>query len=507
MDEKKENSVDLRTKKKIIVGAICTVLVVLVAGKIYSSFSPKETAKQMAMDAARSAIEKGKDKLAKAGQGMSSPVPGAVADNSSGNVLKNVESDLMITIDQQPIKADQADKLLMNAITAHDVERTKFYLDSGVSPVFTDNKLCFNGDEYDMPKNVIDAKKVIVYSSANKKATPYTNKCGKMFLTAAAGQLDKHFNKDEFAYYNNEWHTGNSNSYDNTPQERIDADKEKIAVETAKEDVFNLLLSATAKKDYAVLPEVFLNRDVPFSIRKKTLQMFLEANPNEALTKSRVEYNQFLADAGKELLNDSPNNKQVLGQISRLNNPWGFYMSTQVTNFFKAANDFDNASESMNRSLKQDREFKKTEAFKLEVPVFDVAAMKTGVKYSESTNSAFWFYSVSSNRKFVEKIVFQSIYELNNEIELINMIINSKTVNLNYQDLQGNTALHLIALANNSSFNAKPRPMAVLTRYLLNSGVNSNLLNKDGKTAFMIGQENTQGWSELSKAYSDKNYN
>ena len=498
------------------------VMGVIVVGVLASSFigpmladMAVDKAKSAATGAGRLAYEKGKEKLHNKLEDMKTKQAERIAENVaaqvdsvSNNVLKNVESDKLIEIDKVPTPTEFADTMLINAVKAGDLDRVKNLLDSGVNVSFTDDKICFaQVGAYDhkgsfdvqttpVPKDVVEMKTFIAVSSA-KRQVPLTTKCEKLFLLTAASLLNNRDSEKEFFYYNHAW-------LSDTPQERMDSEKDKMAGEKIREEIYKLILSKTPVKDYYQLPFVFLNMDVPTDLRMDALNKFLANDGKLPVTEKRSQFLKVYDEAANQMLAESPNSVQSMKTVAQIKNPWVLYFTQQTKNLFEVANILEIASESVKTQIKQELKFNASVA-SLEVPVFTVKSMEeSGIFYNESTNSGYWHYSANRSSKTVDKDNFQALYDVNREIKIINTIVTSKKVNLNYQDVQGNTILHYISMGITSS---RPRTLGVLTRYLLNNGVNANLFNKQGKTSFVIAQEKDTGYSELSKAYTDKNYN
>ncbi|MCW5156350.1 ankyrin repeat domain-containing protein [Burkholderia cenocepacia] len=510
-------------KHKIVGGVIVGAVVLAVASNFIHPFSAKEVAIDTAKGAGKLALEKGKEKLADlkaqhdakvAANQASQVAPGAIVapDPSSNNNLKNVESTQFISIDNVPVKSDNADTMLMNAIESGDIDRVKYLLESGVSPVFTDNEVCsayidrsggedfrsFEKQSVKLPKDVVDMKTFIAVNSA-KKPLLITSKCSKLFLIKSAEKLNVNYNQDEFPYYNRAY-------LPNTDATIIQQDKDKIAQETKREEIYHLILSKTPDKDMYQLPYVFLNGKAPYSIRKEALDKYMSFGGNFPATQSRAAFLKMYDDAATQLMTEAPNNKQLMESVSYFKNPWNVFFANETSRLIAYATNLQSSIRSLKSTYDVDKKYH-SDVANLEIPNLTVDSLTTGgLKYTESSNSILWYYGIGKPKKMIDKYDFQIPYQLNNEIKLLTSIVESKKINLNAQDLQGNSILHYIAgLAGDA------RPQAIVTRYLLNSGVNANLMNKSGKTAFMIAQDkqsqNDAGWGEISKAYSDKNYN
>ena len=545
MNENKNDSPTSGTDKKKIL--VMGVLAVAVIGAIASNFtsSPKEAVKDYAVDTAKSAgkklvekgVEYGKEKIAeKLEERQKQPVPVAIVPQpqarepavapvvtnignpapavapepvvqQSGNALKSVVSDKYISVDNLPILAEQADKMLMNATMAGDFERVKYLVDSGVSLEFSDDALCYvnyDGTEgtflthnEKMPLTMPEARQLLGRYSPYKRVE-LTTSCSKTFLLAAASKLDREISPEEFGYFNPALRDG-----DKVRESQYDALKSQ---EKAREDIYHLLLSKTPEKDYYQLPVVFLNSRVPLSIRKDALERYI-AHPKVAINEKTQPFYKAKGEAMDFFLENYPTNKQYMSLVSYHTNPWFSYFYVLTGRLVNYASAYETARESKLGMIKTESQFK-PELLKLDLPELTVASMMEGrVSYEESTNSALWYYGAGLGLRFVAQDDFRPMHEINSEVALIHTIVESEKVNLNAQDQLGNSFLHHLSF----DYSNRARPLAVVTRYLLNKGVNDKLLNKDGDTAFMIAQKNSLqnggGWGELSKAYTDLNYN
>lgn len=114
---------------------------------------------------------------------------------NKGNVIKNVESDKYVTLDNVALTSAQADIQLTNAIQAGDLDRTKYILDSGVNVAFTDDAICVTADtsgfhvayqDMVMPKTMEDARQMLARFNGG---IFITSSCSKLFLYRASLQL------------------------------------------------------------------------------------------------------------------------------------------------------------------------------------------------------------------------------------------------------------------------------------------------------------------------------
>ncbi|MCW3696367.1 ankyrin repeat domain-containing protein [Burkholderia cenocepacia] len=478
-------------KKSMVKGAIGLGVLALIATYALSSHSPKDLAKEYAKDKAVSVLQAGKEKLAekkaevkgKVEQKMDSMnyVPGSGI--GSVNQLKDVQHDEYISIGNVSTTAEAADLDMRNAIKSANMERVKFLLDSGVKPQ------------------------------------------GKFFYLTAASKLDVNYNADDFPYYNS--YIAGSN--DEFKQQMA----EKQALEKRREDIYNFLLDLAYKNKSAELihlPMVFLNKDVPSKIRKDALLKYLETNADAEMTKSlgdikaqgeaqqkdgtSTEYNKtdqltmheletIDSDLAEKMKRDS-----IYTGLFNQGKPWMAYVHVLNEELIDNAVRYANQAGLMADNVKNDSKYH-IEVANLEIPRLDVASMNAGaIKYSETTNAALWYYGQGKGRNMVSKYDFLPLYKLNVDLDLLNTIVKSKKVNLNAQDDKGNSILHYLC----SDYSANYRSLSVIIRYYLDNGVNPNLLNKQGMSAYMIAvarQANTSDGKigELDKAFNDKEYN
>ncbi|BCM12929.1 hypothetical protein MAFF241648_21190 [Ralstonia solanacearum] len=507
---------ELAKKKKIIKG-LSVVGGVVIGAVVLSnlvSFSSKSAVKHIAIASGEKALVKakevGKEKLASGKEKLADKLGNMDLSTPSnagnkGNVIKNVESDKYVTLDNVALTSAQADIQLTNAIQAGDLDRTKYILDSGVNVAFTDDAICVTADtsgfhvayqDMVMPKTMEDARQMLARFNGG---IFITSSCSKLFLYRASLQLKKQFSEREYPYFNRALRPGDT---ERAKQEQAKRDEEK-----RREDIYNLILAKTPAKDLYQLPLIFTNADVPYVIRKEALTRYLNAG-ELPVTANRAAFLKAVDDASAYFLKEEPNDKRILANIDIRKNSWSSYMKIMSDQLLKHSSEYSRTVDSLKSRMSVDVKFQ-IDVANLQLPVFDVQSMTAGkIAYTENSNQALWYYGVGKAEGLIDKYDFQPLFVLNSDIDLIATIVGSKKVNLNYQDQLGNTMLHYIS-TNIMSFD--DRSLAVLTRYLLNNGVNDKLLNKDGESAFMITQKNNlnsnDAWANLSKAYSDKNFN
>lgn len=358
-----------------------------------------------------------------------------------------------IVIGDLSISAAEARMMLHNAIKDGDFERVAFLLSSGV-PLNSKSDECS-----------IELVKYLVATELNTN-TP----CAQTSLLIASSNLDRESSPDEFDYFNPAVQDGDKSRaalYDSFRAE-----------EYKREEIYRFLLSKTPEKDYYQLPGVFLNSRVPLSIRKDALEKYL-AHPYKAK-----------------------------GEASEF---WPLHFKVLSEKFVDSAVAYNSKIQSIRLNIEDSTESRtKT----LELPELTVASMMEGqVSYEENDRSAFHYYGYVRAVGYVDRSNFRDIHKLNSEIAIITMIVNSGKVDLNSKDRLGNTILNQIIARYSTAYanNKRVRPLAVLSRYLINKGADSGLKDKGGDSAAMVVQKkylmDGGGWTELLRAFKDPSYN
>lgn len=374
------------------------------------------------------------------------------------------ESSESIVIGELSISEAEARMMLHNAIKQGDFERVKYLLSAGV-PLNSKTDECS-----------IELVKYLVATELNTN-TP----CAQTSLLIASSNLDRESSPDEFDYFNPAVQDGDKSRaalYDSFRAE-----------EYKREEIYRFLLSKTPEKDYYQLPGVFMNTNVPLSIRKDALAKYL-AHP-------QVEINEKTQPFYK-----------AKGEASEF---WPLHFKVLSEKFVDSAIAYNSKIESMKLNIEDSTESRtKT----LELPELTVESLMKGqVSYEENARSAFHYYGYVRAVGYVDRSNFRDIHKLNSEIAIITMIVNSGKVNLNSKDRLGNTILNQIIARYSTAYanNKRVRPLAVLSRYLINKGADSGLKDKGGDSAAMVVQKrylmDGGGWTELLRAFKDPSYN
>ena len=364
------------------------------------------------------------------------------------------ESSENIVIGELSISEAEARMMLHNAIKDGDFERVKYLLSAGVPLNSKTDERC-----------TIELVKLLVATGLNT-----TSPCAQTSLLIASSNLDRESSPDEFDYFNPAVQDGDKSRaalYDSFRAE-----------EYKREEIYRFLLSKTPEKDYYQLPGVFMNTNVPLSIRKDALEKYL-AHPY----KEKGEASEF----------------------------WPLHFKVLSEKFVDSAVAYNSKIESIRLNIEDSTE---SRTKKLELPELSVASMMEGqVSYEESASSAFHYYGYVRAVGYVDRSNFRDIHKLNSEIAIITMIVNSGKVDLNSKDRLGNTILNQIIARYSTAYtnNKRVRPLAVLSRYLINKGADSGLKDKGGDSAAMVVQKkylmDGGGWTELLRAFKDPSYN
>lgn len=491
-------------KQKLIVGAVLAAIGIAVASN-FIHFSPKKAAEEEALSAGKWAFNKGKEKARDKFEAMkekherkvaeraseqnanaSSP-SAASAPSAETGYYKPIASNDFISIDNLPVKPEFANNMMMTAISAGDLKRVQYLLASGLSPVFDDDHVClYNKAGYGlaaetkpMPANFNDLKSMVWGASFSEM---YTTDCSKLFLLKAADQLDEKLSPKEYWFYHSK------------PSKDADASTvPEVKIEEQREAIYEAILKLTPQKDWYQLDRVALNRKIPFAIRADALNKYIYFYSHESSISRSKKAIDFWNLVETSL-------KQANSGVPIKSDPY-FGLNTAFFNeFFNADTSFEQVIDDVNRKLAQHR--------LPPMPDLTVKAMEDGeIDYKGPFPIIGYIGTRNSQLEGAPEL-----HELNDSIRLIKTMMDSKVVNFNYQDADGNTILHYVSKL------AFDRVHAVAIRYLLDSGVNGNLLNKAGESAFMYSQQVQEGIfitknpranqeTEVYKAFTDKNYN
>ncbi|KCB44981.1 hypothetical protein L539_4777 [Bordetella hinzii 5132] len=355
--------------------------------------------------------------------------------------------------------------MLHNAIKDGDFERVKYLLSAGVPLNSKTDERC-----------TIELVKLLVATGLNT-----TSPCAQTSLLIASSNLDRESSPDEFDYFNPAVQDGDKSRaalYDSFRAE-----------EYKREEIYRFLLSKTPENDYYQLPGVFMNTNVPLAIRKDALEKYL-AHPQVAINEKTQPF------------------YKAKGEASEF---WPLHFKVLSEKFVDSAIAYNSKIQSIRLNIENSTESRmKT----LELPELSVTSLMEGqVSYEESARSAFHYYGYVRAVGYVDRSNFRDIHKLNSEIAIITMIVNSGKVDLNSKDRLGNTILNQIIARYSTAYanNKRVRPLAVLSRYLINKGADSGLKDKGGDSAAMVVQRqylmDGGGWTELLRAFKDPSYN
>nr|WP_313657885.1 hypothetical protein [Achromobacter ruhlandii] len=374
------------------------------------------------------------------------------------------ESSENIVIGELSISEAEARMMLHNAIKQGDFERVKYLLGAGVPLNSKPDESCS-----------VELVKFLVATGLNTNAL-----CAQTSLLIASSNLDRESSPDEFDYFNPAVQGGDKNRkalYDSLKAE-----------EYKREEIYHFLLSKTPSQDYYQLPGVFMNTNVPLAIRKNALEKYL-AHPRVAIDEKTQPFYKTKVEASEF---------------------WPLHFKVLSEKFVDSAIAYNSKIESIKPNI-EDSKANRTKT--LDLPELTVSSLMEGqVSYEENANSAFHYYGSGRAVEFVDRFDFKDIHKLNSEIAIITMIVNSEKVDLNSKDRLGNTILDQIIARYSSAYdnNKRVRPLAVLSRYLINKGADSGLKEKGGDSAAMVVQKrylmDGGGWKELLRAFKDPSY-
>lgn len=418
-------------------------------------------------------------------------------------------SEKMINLGDLPMPIKDAHKLFNSYIISGNTERIKFMYDSGYRPEFDNNGICISDLHFDIVKITdetfsggdVDTFVSRLGSNWGSYFTPTA--CDRNYLEVFSRSLDKR-NGGDFFYYNMSW--------DNLTNDAVKKrDKEKMNKEALSEKAYFEYVNKLPIRDYAGLMFIVEDRHRVFSqkVREDALDKFLnhyeefagvyEGNSGEFIKAA-------LANIERNL-KIKPNDYNLLIAKDKIRNPLNYLFNRQVKNYLGAASEAMQKQEMLNRNIESEKSInpavENLKTFNLSVYEF----IDGRHIFEETKEAAAVYFGAYKTSHVIHKSDFQKEHELDIEVRLLSKIINHKNFEINKQDLLGNTVLHNLAEIGNDG-SPKQKASAILSRVLLNAGLNANLLNKDNKTALSIALDKNQNLpdSHIIKAYTDKDY-
>lgn len=539
--EENNNKKSGMTKKQIVIG-VAVAIACMVGYHKYLSFSVKDAAKERVIAGAKSLKDKAHDKIAgmkdkyHEHEDAAGAATVAVDNRNMGEnkFIEVKEDNGLITLNKISVSAKNADLYLLSAVQSGDLVKVKSYVEQGINLNFTNNKLCVqNGDDNnvnDVPANIEQLKNSVRYQGSQGGYALMTD-CSKLFILESVKSMraptpdDEVYTMNNYGFTDEQLRLPDASPWKQQYLKAKQGDLDKIKLEQNQEDVFNYLMDHTdffKNSNYQQLPYVYRNKKAPMSVRIKALKAYLDvvSNPAKVVHVPNVDaYNKLadeLIDSVAQGAQAGSFNAQITGQLKNEANAVKKSTSILDSDFKAFVTEFVNAGGTYVSILND-----------LANPENGGRVLaRNGVKYQselELSLSALKENGISYRKDRQDMLLYTKqgfgnglyqVEQVNAMIKIINMMLDSRMVDLNRQYADGSTILHYLAdFPNlNNSLEVHGKAIAVLNRYFLNKGANPNLLNKAGQTALEVAMKNNrnagtlQTYKPILASYQEQNF-
>lgn len=240
-------------------------------------------------------------------------------------------------------------------------------------------------------------------------------------------------------------------------------------------NLYDLLSSKLPDAQYEQYYVVALNVDTPASIRVKALEKFIEGYKNKDTLLDPIEkpYHDAVIEASK-----GPTASGYDTMVMSITNPGYVIMNELFANYARFAKDYVDV-------------YKKHP----DGPRFNMEVMKNGgVDLSKYNFSDY------------NEMDLDTLLRLNGTVKMMKILMDSGIYQINSQDSDGNTVFHNLFDKSLTFSRIKYSEFAgSFVRYFLENGANPLLENKEGKTAYLIFEQNKKDASDAYKGLATMN--
>ena len=529
------------TKKQIVIG-VAVAIALMVGYNKYQSFNVKDAAKERVIAGAKSLKDKAHDKIAgmkdkyheheeAAGQATVSIDTRNMGENK---FIPIKESNGLISLNEISVPAKTADLFLLAAVQAGDLTKIKSYVEQGINLNFTNNKVCVqSGDDNataDIPGNIDQLKNTVRYQGSQSGYVLMTD-CSKLFILESVKVMHTPTGDEEVYTMNNYGFTDEQIRLPDTSpwkQQYLKAkqtDLDRIKLAQNQEDVFNYLMDHTdfTKNDnHQQLPFVYRNKKAPMSVRMKALKTYLDvvSNPARIMHVANVDaYTKLsneLIDSVAQGAQAGSYNAQITGQLknealaaSKTTSMLDGDFKAFVTEFINAGGTYVSILNDLATPDGGGRILKSAGlGYQSQLELSLSSLKENGISYQKNKQDMLFYTKQGFGNGFYQ------VEQVNSLIKIINMLLDSRMVDLNRQYADGSTILHFLAdfLNTNNGMEVHGKAIAVLNRYFLNKGADPNLLNKAGQTALEVAMKNNakggtlQTYKPILASYQEQNF-
>lgn len=356
----------------------------------------------------------------------------------------------------------------MNAVKSLQTDVVKQWLDQGYSLKYDNSKWCaFTGQstyEYSNPKDDAELKNMIPMMLNMHPLISVPSQCNNIPLWTLMRGLDNRNSPDITVFKPK---TKDINDFKN---------QQKII------DMVNVILSKMDESEYEVYFPLAWSSTAPMSLRKEALDKFISGykNKDNLLNEEQKKYKANITDFEK--------NYDIKNRFSFLYstiNPGYVLLDELIEEYFTQTDEYSSLNKSKGYVL----------------PKYTIAQIKAGGADLSKVNM-----------DNLEPYQVYRLIQINGILDMIKTILDSGITDINFQDKDGDSVLHLMFSNRNFSHMKRNDQAASFVRYFLENGANPLLENKEGKTPYLIFEEQKRNAGEydsvlkVNDAFQLKNF-
>lgn len=340
----------------------------------------------------------------------------------------------------------------INAVKSLQTGLVKQWLDEGYSLKYDHTKWCaFAGEssyDYENPKNDEEAKKMPSMMIIMHPLIAVPSQCNKVPLWTLLRGLDNKYSPDILVY---------------KPEAKKLSDfqrQEKVI------EMINVIMAKMDKTEYEAYFPMAWNSRTPISLRKESLKRFIEGykERDNLLTEDQKKY--------KENIQELEKNYDIKGRFSFLYssiNPGYVLLDKLVEEYLDVSEDYSSLNKSKGGIL----------------PKYTMSEIKQGgADLSKVDMTQLQTYQV------------YNLVQMNGILDMIKTILDSGITDVNFQNKDGESILHLMFSDRNFRHMKRNDQAASFVRYFLENGANPLLENKEGKTPYLMFEEKKRDAAE-----------
>lgn len=369
-------------------------------------------------------------------------------------------------MNEMPIQEGEADVVFANAVKTGNIELIDRLLETGFSLDYTFNDVClFAGDlhkisNFTVPKTDDEYLKLATsHAGTHNLLQTYFTSCEKLPLL----NLYKGFVWD---------YTDHLNKQDEYKMRDYEKQKEKIKL-------VNYFIDKLNPNQYDQLFIYASNSEIPFEIKKKALLKIIEVS--KEIDKAKLNEVQIkFKDALNSIDNQVTNHRYYLDVNNHMIN---VLFHSYIKGYLDATNFYTGRLYSHLLIVDSKRRVSDIDLLSIHEQYPNI--LKFNVELLEHGT-----FNIDNNNTFNNDNLKISLIRVREYLELMDILLKSGLIDLSEQDVNGNTVLHLIFYRYSNLLTENDYSPSFV-RFLLESGANPMLLNKENSSAFKVFQDAT----------------